>query len=105
MTYAVKSAIDQQQLAAEIIRVGVAVDTLTALPLEDLTVSAAELNKLDGAGAVVASGTQVANIVGVATNLANDANGTAIAAAVNANAVAINAIIAALEEFLIADTE
>ncbi len=47
--------------------------------LDGATLSTAELNKLDGAGAVVASGTQVAH----AGNLATDANGTAIAAAVN----------------------
>jgi len=104
MTYAVKSAIDIQQLAAEIIRVGVAVNTLTELPLEDLTVSAAELNLLDGAGPVVANGTTESNIATVATNLANNADGTAIATAVNAQGTAINAIIAALEEFKIAAT-
>jgi len=53
-----------------------------------ITATAAEINKLDGAGAVVASGTAVTHIADIAT----DANGTAIAAAVNA-------IIDALEAF------
>ena len=55
------------------------------------TATPAEVNKLDGAGAVVASGTPVAHIV----DLANDANGTAIA-------TAVNKIITALETFKIA---
>jgi hypothetical protein len=67
-----------------------------------VTASAAEINKLDGSGAVVASGTQVANIAAVADDLAIDANGTAIAGAVNANAAAINDLIAAVEAFNIA---
>ncbi len=54
--------------------------TEATVALTDLTASAAELNKLDGAGAVVASGTQVAHLA----DLATDANGTAIAANVNA---------------------
>ena len=45
-----------------------------------VSASAAELNKLDGAGAVIASGTEESLISDIAT----DANGTAIAAAVNA---------------------
>ena len=44
-----------------------------------ITASGAEINKLDGAGAVVASGTQVAK----QANLATSADGTAIAGAVN----------------------
>ena len=44
-----------------------------------ITASGAEINKLDGVGAKVASGTQVVK----QANLATDANGTAIAAAVN----------------------
>lgn len=55
-----------------------------------VTASAAEVNKLDGAGAVVASGTQADNIADVPTA------GSATAAA---NATAINAIIAAIEAF------
>lgn len=50
-------------------------------------------------GAAVAKGTAVANIPAVPTDLSDSANGAAIAAAVNGNATAINAIIAALEEF------
>lgn len=61
---------------------------VTAVPATgNVTVAAAE-------GALVGG---QANIPTVPTNLANDANGTAIAAAVNGNAAAINAIIAALE--------
>lgn len=55
-----------------------------------VTASADELNKLDGAGAVVASGTQATAIANVATA------GSATAAA---NATAINAILAVLREF------
>ena len=46
---------------------------------EALTATAAELNLLSGAGAAVASGTQVANIA----DITNTANGTEIATAVN----------------------
>lgn len=46
-----------------------------------------------------AHGTPVANIPVVDTDLSTSADGTAIAGAVNANATAINAIIAALEAF------
>ena len=46
----------------------------------DISASAADLNKLAGAGAAVASGTPAEAIA----DLAADANGTAIAAAVNA---------------------
>ena len=56
--------------------------------LDGVTATAAELNLLDGAGAVVASGTQVSHI----SDIANDANGTLIA-------TAVNAIIDALEAF------
>lgn len=56
--------------------------------LDGVTASAAELNKLDNSGAVVASGTKAAHIA----NIATDANGTAIAAAVNG-------ILAVLEAF------
>lgn len=55
---------------------------------EALTATAAELNLLSGAGAGIASGTQVANIA----DIANDANGTQIA-------TAVNSILAALLEF------
>jgi len=54
----------------------------------EVTSTAAELNKVDGAGAAIASGTAVTHIVDIAT----DASGTLIAAAVNA-------IIDALEAF------
>ena len=46
---------------------------------EAITATAAELNLLSGAGAAVASGTQVANIA----DITNTANGTEIATAVN----------------------
>ncbi len=57
---------------------GVLIDATTAVP--GLTASAAELNKLDGAGDVVASGTAAAHIA----DLGNTATGTQIATAVNA---------------------
>ena len=60
---------------------------------EAITATAAELNLLSGAGAAVASGTQAAVIADIAV----DANGTAIA-------TAVNAIIAALEAFGITAT-
>lgn len=60
---------------------------------EAITATAAELNKLSGSGAAVASGTQAAAIADIAV----DANGTAIA-------TAVNAIIAALEAFGITAT-
>lgn len=53
-----------------------------------LTVTADEVNKLAGSGEDIASGTQVANI----EDIANDANGTAIA-------TAVNSILGALEAF------
>ena len=55
-----------------------------------VTASAAELNKLDGAGAAVASGTQAAAITNVPTA------GSATAAA---NATAINSLLAAARAF------
>lgn len=57
---------------------GATIDATTAVP--GLTASAAELNKLDGAGDVVASGTAHAHIA----DIANNATGTQIATAVNA---------------------
>jgi hypothetical protein len=51
-----------------------------AAVLAALTATAAELNKLHGSGAVVASGTAAAHIADIATN----ATGTQIATAVNA---------------------
>lgn len=60
---------------------------------EAVTATAAELNRLSGAGAAIASGTQAAAIADIAV----DANGTAIA-------TAVNAIIAALEAFGITAT-
>jgi len=58
-----------------------------------ITASTDEINKLDGAGATVASGTQANHIA----NIANDANGTAIA-------TAVNGILAAIEAFNITKT-
>lgn len=49
-----------------------------------------------GGAVVPESETQAAAIADVADDLADDANGAAIAAAVNANAAAINEILAAL---------
>lgn len=60
----------------------------------DLTASAAELNKLDGAGAVVASGTQ-------AVLIADPTGGTTTDAEAR---TAINAIIDALQAFGIVAT-
>lgn len=71
---------------------GVTVAAAGQTLLAGVTASAAELNKLDGAGATVASGTAVEHI----EDIANDANGTAIAAAVNG-------ILDALEAFGIAE--
>jgi hypothetical protein len=79
--------------------VGVTASAAEINILDGVTATASEINKLDGAGAVVASGTQHAHVADAATNLANDANGTAIAAAVNANSTKINAMLAALEAF------
>lgn len=62
--------------------------------LDGVTATAAELNKLDGAGAVVPSGTEESLISDIAT----DANGTAIA-------TAVNALIDALQAFGIVATE
>lgn len=66
-----------------------------------ITSTSAELNKLDGAGAVVASGTQASNIVPAkadytAGNLDTEAE---IITAFNATNGKINALIAALEAF------
>jgi len=63
------------------------VDTLM-LGATELTATAAELNLLDGVGAVVASGTAVSHIADIGTS----ATGTQIA-------TAVNAIIDALEAF------
>jgi hypothetical protein len=57
---------------------------------EAVTASATELNKLDGAGDTVPSGTQAAAIANVAT---------AGAATAAANATAINSMLAALRDF------
>ena len=64
---------------------GVQIDTV--LP-SGVTASAAEINKLTGSGAVVASGTQHAHVA----DIGNSATGTQIA-------TAVNAILAALEAF------
>lgn len=61
------------------IMLGVTELTEETTAVTGLTATAAELNKLDGAGAVVASGTQAT----FQADLATDANGAAIAAAVN----------------------
>lgn len=63
-------------------------DVTAATALAGITATAGELNKLDGAGAVVASGTQHAHVVDITTT----ATGTQIS-------VAVNAILAALEAF------
>lgn len=69
-------------------------DPVALALLSDITASAAEINKLDGVGAVVASGTQAAKI--------NDPSG---GATTDAEArTAINAIIDALEAFGISAT-
>lgn len=62
--------------------------------LDGVTANKDEINKLDGAGAVVASGTQAALIA----DIANDASGTQIA-------TAVNAIIDALQAFGVVATE
>lgn len=68
-------------------------ESIGSAVIADVTATAAELNKLSGSGAAVASGTQAAAIADIAV----DANGTAIA-------TAVNAIIAALEAFGITAT-
>ena len=77
-TAAGRALLDDASAAAQLITLG-------------LTATAAELNKLDGAGATVASGTQHAHIADVSTS----ATGTQLA-------TAINALIDALEAFQIA---
>jgi hypothetical protein len=63
-------------------------DVTAATALAGITATAGELNKLDGAGAVVASGTQHAHVADITTT----ATGTQIS-------VAVNAVLAALEAF------
>lgn len=67
----------------------------------DVTASAAELNKLDGAGAVVASGTQAGHVVDAKVNYTTgDLDLEAeIIAAFNTTNGKINSILAALEAF------
>jgi hypothetical protein len=67
----------------------------------EVTATAAEINKLDGAGAVVASGTQEANITDASTAHALNAtfSDTEVEAALNALGTKINSVIAALEAF------
>ena len=77
-TAAGRALLDDANAAAQLITLGI-------------TSTAAELNKLDGAGATVASGTQHAHIADVSTS----ATGTQLA-------TAINSLIDALEAFQIA---
>ena len=71
-----------------------------------VTASAAEINKLDGAGAVVASGAQNANLVAVKANYvasdiddAGTIDGTELAVVLNLLAARINALDVCLEAF------
>lgn len=85
------------------------VDTASLDLLEDVTATAAELNKLDGVGAVVASGTQQATVADltITTDLTGVDTGTdmtaAQAAQIEADLAAIatklNAVFASLEAF------
>lgn len=69
--------------------------------IADVTASAAELNLLDGAGAMVASGTQHAHVVDAKVNYTTlDLDTEAeIITALNATNTKINSILAALEAF------
>lgn len=69
--------------------------------IADVTASAAELNKLDGSGAVVASGTQAVHVADAKVNYgAGDLDSEAeIITAVNLANTKINSILAALEAF------
>lgn len=66
-----------------------------------ITATATEINKLTGAGAALASGTQAANITDASTAHALNAtfSDTEVEAALNALGTKINAIIDALEAF------
>ena len=66
-----------------------------------VTATAAELNKLDGVGATVASGTQAANITDASTAHALNAtfSDTEVEGALDALGTKINSVIAALEAF------
>ena len=66
------------------------IPALSAIVVDDvaLTVTATEIEKLAGSGAVIASGTQADNIV----DIADDASGALIA-------TAVNSILDALEAF------
>jgi hypothetical protein len=78
----------------EIAGVPLSVSPVTVSEITGLTASLAELNLLDDAGAVVASGTEQNAIA----DITDEANGTAIA-------TAVNALIAALDAFGITATE
>lgn len=84
------------------------IDGLTATVTElnvlhEMTASTAELNKLDGVGTTLASGTQHAHVVDLKVDYTTgDLDLEAeIIAAVNATNTAVNAILAALEAFKI----
>lgn len=83
------------QALAKVVKADSALTAADLTLLSGVTATAAEINKLASSGAVVASGTQAANISAVPTA------GSADAAA---NATAINSIIAALEAFGITAT-
>lgn len=71
--------------------------------IEGLTASAEELNKLDGAGAVVASGTQHAHVADAVTSHSLNAtfDNSEVEGALDALGTKINAIFDALEAFRI----
>lgn len=85
------------------------VDTASLNLLEDLTATAAEINKLDGVGAVVASGTQQTTVADltITTDLTGVDTGTDMTAAqagqieadLAAIATKLNAVLASLEAF------
>lgn len=70
------------------IMIGAVELTIAGAAIGDITATAAELNKLDGVGAVVASGATHAHVA----DIADAASGAQIA-------TAVNAILAALEAF------
>jgi hypothetical protein len=75
----------------------------SSLGIGGITATAAEINKLHGAGAVVASGTQHAHVADAKTNYTAgelDTEGEIITA-LNATNTKVNTILAALEAFQI----